>query len=483
MLTREQFQKVYDQGPDTAFALIVTLQTTLDAQQQQIAALTTRVKELEDRLGTDSHNSSKPPSSDGLAKKPVSLRTKTGRRSGGQKGHPGRKLEFAEKPDTTLVHRATQCDCCGEALSEAPTTLMDRRQVFDLPPLRLLVTEHQTHACVCPHCHTLNHGVFPDAVSQPVQYGPSLLSLGVYLMEYQLLPYARTNQLLADLFGSAPCEGTLANALATCHSNLADVETKIKEALVRARAVHVDETGIRVNQKLHWLHVASTDALTFYSPQEKRGRVAIDAIGLLNLLEGTRIHDAYPSYLSISGCYSLCNAHLLRELIGLWEQTPQTWMQRMIALLVALHRAEKAAKEAGETCLDEDYLQRAVRLYDKIVERGLKENPPPENNAKRGKTKKSAAGNILERLNRHQAAILRFAFDFSVPFDNNQAERDLRMVKVHQKVSGCFRSVEGSKIFCRIRGYLSTLRKQGRDVLTALHNTFLGCPDIPQLTV
>ncbi len=196
-------------------------------------------------------------------------------------GHPGRKLEFAEKPDTTVVHKPTQCDHCGGSLAEAPTTQTNRRQVFHLPPLRLVVSEHQTHDCVCPNCHTLNHGVFPERVSQTVQYGPGILSFGVYLMECQPLPYARTHQLLSDLFGSAPCEGTLSNARRTCYTARKVVETQINEAIVGASAVHCNETGIRVNKKLHWLHVASTDTLTFYSSQEKRGRIAIDSIGLL----------------------------------------------------------------------------------------------------------------------------------------------------------------------------------------------------------
>lgn len=474
MLPRDQFQILYDQGPAAVYALLV-------AMQQQIDALTARVAELEARLSKDSHNSSKPPSSDPPKPKPVSLRPKTGKPSGGQKGHPGTTLSFCETPDQVVWHRPPVCTGCGHSLADTKETEGERRQVFDLPPLRLVVTEHRTAACVCPQCQTKNQAVFPKGVSQPVQYGAGVLSFCVYLLHYQLLPYARTRQLFFDLFGHAPSEGTLATALSTGHTTLAPVEEAIQAGVAKACVAHLDETSLRVGKRLHWLHVSSTPHLTFYAPHKKRGRDALNEIGLLPHLGGVRVHDAWPAYLSYGGRFALCNAHLLRELIGLYEQTQQTWTPRLLALLLTLKRAKETAQARGEPALPPALLQRFLGVYDQIVARGLKLNPPPEPTNRKGRPNKSDARNLLERLDKHKQAVLLFAFDFRVPFDNNLAERDLRMVKVRQKVSGCFRSEDGLKQFCRIRGYLSTLRKQAQPILAALHSVFAGNPVYPKV--
>jgi transposase len=474
MLTRDQFQTLYDQGPDAVYVLLV-------AMQQQIDALTARVAELEARLSKDSHNSSKPPSSDPPGPKPVSLRQKTGKPSGGQKGHPGTTLSFVETPDQVFWHRPEVCTGCGHSLTDTKEAEVERRQVFDLPPLCLFVTEHRAACCVCPVCQTKNQATFPQTVSQPVQYGAGVLSLGVYLMHYQLLPYARTRQLFLDLFGQAPSEGTLATALSTGHTTLAGVEEAIKAGVTKAGVVHLDETSLRLQKRLFWLHVSSTPHLTFYAPHQKRGREALNEIGLLPHLGGTRVHDAWPAYLSYSGRFALCNAHLLRELIGLYEQTKQSWTQRLLTLLLTLKHAKEKAQARGESALPAALLKRFGGVYDQIVARGLKQNPPPEPTNRVGRPKNSEARNLLERLHKHKQAVLLFALDFLVPFDNNLAERDLRMVKVRQKVSGCFRSEDGLKQFARIRGYLSTLRKQGQPILAALQSVFAGNPVYPNV--
>lgn len=479
MLSREEFQLLYDQGPDAVYALLC-------AMQAQIDALNARVLELEARLSKDSHNSSRPPSSDGLKKpapKPRSLRKQTGRSSGAQPGHPGRTLERVANPDQTLLAGADTCTVCGHSLHGAQVLTQERRQVFDLPPVQLEVTEHQALSCVCPHCHSLSQGAFPADVTQPVQYGPRILGLGVYLMQYQLLPFARTQELLGDLFGQAPCEGTLASALSTCYETLAPVEAAIKEAVVHSEVAHFDETGIRVQERLQWLHVASNSTLTFYARHPRRGRTAFSDIGILPRFEGISVHDALASYLyqDYSCGHALCSAHLLRELLGLWETLPQTWMQRMRALLRSLNREKEAAQGAGKETLDPLLLMRYRVLYRRIVERGLKQNPVPERTGKRGRPLLGDTRCLLERLKTYEDAVLRFATDFLVPFDNNQAERDLRMAKVRQKVSGCFRSEAGADQFCRIRGYISTLRKQGSDVMTALRSAILNKPKYPCL--
>jgi transposase len=479
MIAREEFQRLYDQGPDAVYAHIVQMQAPIDA-------LSARVQQLEARLGKDSHNSSKPPSSDGLNKrapKPRSLRGQTGRSPGGQAGHVGRTLEPCQSPDQVVEHRPDACATCGACLVEAQASAQESRQVFDLPPLRLCVTEHRVLSCVCPHCHALTQGTFPPDVTQPVQYGPDILGLGVYLSQYQLLPLARTQELLVDLFGQGPSQATLGSALARAHQTLAPVEAAIKEAVTGAGVVHFDETGARVQATLQWLHVASTDRLTFYARHPKRGRQAFGDIGILPVFEGRSVHDGLSSYLceDYSCTHSLCNAHHLRQLLGLWETTQQTWTQRMSRLLCALNRAKETAQAAGQDALDPLLLERARHLYRRIVARGLALNPAPPPTGRRGHPAKGEARSLLERLQTHEDAVLRFAQDFAVPFDNNQAERDLRMIKVHQKVSGCFRTPEGADQFCRIRGYISTLRKQGSRVLTALRSVLGGDPIYPSL--
>ena len=491
MLTRDEFQALYDQGPDAVYALFQTLWATIALQQERITALeeqnarlSARVQELEARLSKDSHNSSQPPSSDGLNKpkpKPCNLRQKTGKRAGGQPGHPGHTLELVDNPDHTLVHAPSTCAVCGGSLQDALILSKKRRQVFELPPLKLEVTEHQSLSCVCPHCNLINVGTFPEEVTQPAQYGPKMLGLCVYLSQYQLLPLARTQELLVDLFGQSPSQGTLTSAIAACSRRLEPVETALKAALLRVGVLHSDETGVCVAKQLHWVHVACTSTLTFYAHHAKRGREAFTAMEVLPHFGGTSVHDCLSSYHDPTyGCsHSLCNAHLLRELLGLFETTQQTWPQRMSALLRSLKRAKEAAQSAGKSALDPVLLLRYQTLYRRIVARGLAKNPAPTRTGQRGRPANGICRSLLLRLEQREDAVLRFALDFEVPFDNNQAERDLRMVKVQQKVSGCFRSTDGADHFCRIRGYISTLRKQGSSILSALRSVFMGNPLYP----
>lgn len=493
MLTRDEFQAVYDQGADATYGLLQQMQRTIDALSVQVAQLSERIKQLEARLAQDSHNSSKPPSSDGLSKptpNPRSLRQQTGRPSGGQPGHPGRTLQMAEHPDVLVVHRPPVCAACGGSLEGAdiqiqPVQPLQRRQVFDLPPQRLQVTEHQVPVCLCPnpHCQALNQADFPAEVTQPAQYGPGVLGLGVYLTQYQLLPLDRAEQLLADVFGRGPCQGTLQTAIERCELVLRPVEDAIKQAVVDAPVVHFDETGVRVDKCLEWLHVASTGLLTFYACHAKRGREAFADIDVLPRVKGVAEHDAFHSYMAPSyPCkHSLCNAHLLRELLGLWENHHQTWTQRLSALLRSLYADKCRAQEAELSALAPERLQRYRQTYRRIVERALERNPRPEPTGQKGRPVRGPVRNMLERLDTHEEAVLRFAYEFAVPFDNNQAERDVRMLKVHEKVSGCFRTREGVERFCRIRGYISTLRKQGIDVRAGLCSVLRRQPFMPAL--
>jgi transposase len=480
-MTRDEFQALYEAGPDALFALFEQMQAT-------IAALTARVQQLENQLATKSHNSSKPPSSDGLGKKTKSRREKSGKKPGGQPGHSGQTLRMVPDPQHTVLHFPAVCPCCGEALAEVAATEVERRQVFDLPRVQVEVTEHQVGTKHCPRCGCAPRGEFPAWVTQPVQYGVGLLSLLVYLVVFQMLPWQRARELIADLYGVPIGGGTLAAAVERCFHGLAETAAKIREAIRRAKAVGFDETGVRIDGKPAWWHTASTPELTQYHVHPKRGRVGIEAGEILPEFAGTAIHDGWGAYAGYPCEHGLCNAHHLRELTYLVEREGQEWAAELSEVLVLAYCRVEEARAAGARELDAATREAIEAEYRRLVAVGWATNPAPteaaETNAspKRGRQAQSKARNLLWRLDRGEREVLAFVFDFDVPFDNNQAERDLRMMKVQQKISGGFRSEEGAHCFGRIRGYLVTMRKQAQPMLTAIENVFLGHPVVPSLS-
>jgi transposase len=300
------------------------------------------------------------------------------------------------------------------------------------------------------------------------------------LLNYQLLPYRRTRELLADLLGQPLAEGTLQAALLEAAQQLAPTSQAIRQAVQQAEVSHFDETGFYVAGKRQWLHVAATSELTYYAHHDKRGRRASEAIGILPEFSGIAIHDGWPAYLGYSCQHGLCNAHHLRELTFLEEEEQLGWAGKLKRLLVEM----KTAVAAGQSALSASQRQSFVRRYGRLLRQGLagESQKEPPASGKRGKKKQSKAKNLLDRLQQYRRETLRFMVDFRVPFDNNLAERDLRMMKVQQKISGCFRSEAGAGIFCRIRSYVSTMRKQGHNVLTVLKSVFAGQPIAPALT-
>jgi len=468
---REVIRAAYRQGEEAVIAFVESL---LKAQAEVIEKLEARIKVLEDQASKGSHNSSKPPSGDGFKKRPQSLRAQSGRKSGGQTGHPGSTLEWVEDPDEIEQQVIEVCQGYGASLLERPIVEWQCAQVHDLVPIEIRVKEHQVAVKECECCGQRNQAAFPVGVSNRVQYGSRVRSLMVYLMDYQLLPSARVQELLSEVLGCSLSEGTLYETRQTCFELLAEVEADIFEALQQAEVAHFDETGLRVNGKLMWLHVASTQALTYYFIHFKRGSEAIDAMDILPQFEGTSVHDGWRSY-ALYGCvHALCSAHHLRELRFLMERYQQGWAEQMMTLLVTMKTAVEHTQAQGQTQLSVEAITRFEAQYQALIETGMTLNPANPIANSRGRPKQTPARNLLARLETHQAEVLRFIHDFRVPFDNNQAERDIRMMKLKQKISGGFRSAVRAQIFGRIRGYLSTLKKQGYLLLDTLEQLFLG---------
>ena len=491
-ISTEEIRACYAQGEEAVIVLVESLVTRINVVEA-------RIEVLENQKSKDSKNSSKPselfggsfprkrraPSADGFAKRTKSLRTKSGRKSGGQKDHPGSTLEWVEEVDEVFLHPVIDCTSCGRSLESVEVLNWSCRQLHELPPIKLRVHEHQAEKKCCPSCGVMNQGKFPVFVNSLVQYGAGLKGLMVYLMEGQLLPSERARELLEEVIGCEISEATLYNTRLRCYEQLAAVESYIKSGIQHAPVVHFDETGLRVKSKLMWLHVACNGWLTAYFIDPKRGQLAMDAIDILPNFEGVSVHDGLASYGKYDSTHALCNAHHLRELRFIVERYEQDWASDMITLLVEIKTNIAITLAAGETSLTLSQRADFERRYQEIIEAGLIANPPPPIDVdlppRKGRRKQSPPKNLLDRLQLHQSAVLLFMHDWRVPFDNNQAERDLRMMKLKQKISGTFRSLEGAQQFCRIRGYISTLRKQGIQVLHALRLVFMETPLFPSL--
>jgi transposase len=472
-----------------AIQAITQLHKRVEELQGVITSQQEHIKTLEARRALDSHNSNLPPSSDRFARPIKSLRQPSGKKPGGQKGHRGYHLQQVEVPDEILIHPVLSCSHCQHDLRAQHANLPEARQVIDLPAKRLWVIEHRVEEKQCPCCFHLSRAAFPANISAPAQYGKGIQAVATYLVEGQSIPYARTSQLLQELLGVQLSAGSIASFVKICHQSLAEVETSLKAALVKQQVIHQDETGVRVNKEGWWVHVCSTPSLTHYAAHPSRGRPAMDAIGIAPQFHGTSVHDGLQSYQGYCFTQALCNVHHLRELTFVEEELKQGWAAKMKKLLLSMKACVEQAKAVGSRELDWLLLAPLLTRYDAILAEGYQANPPPEKPKKSAQNKRTPgrpvqgpARNLLNRLSTEKWAVLRFLHDFAVPFDNNQAERDLRMIKVQQKVSGCFRTEAGVAMFCRMRSYLSTLRKQGIDLLAALQGALSGHPILPALT-
>ena len=390
---------------------------------------------------------------------------------------------MVETPDRIVPHRVDRCSGRGRSLAGQKPDRVERRQVHDLPEPKLEVTEHQAEVKTCPR-GWVTRAAFPPEAAAPAQYGPRVKSVAVYLGEYQLPPFDRLTEIMRDLFACESfSEGTLANFKADCSRRLEPVEAAIRDLAAAAPVAGFDETGARATGSLRWLHTVSTRLPTWYYGRKRRGAEAMDAAGILADYRGRAIHDCWKSYFDYDCDHALCNGHLLRELTFLWEEQNQKWAQAMIDHLLAIKAEVTTVSAAGLTALPSADQERFLKGYERIVKAGYAQNPvgAAQGPKRRGRRKRSKARNLLDRFRDHPGSILAFMRDFAVPFDNNQSERDPRMMKLRQKISGAFRSFQALVNFRRIRGYVSTARKNGLNALDALQRVFLENPFVPAI--
>ena len=465
-MSRDEIRAIYRQGEDAVVALIEMLIGRLNALEEEFAR-------FKAQQGKNSHNSSKPPSTD-WSRPPKSLREKSGKQSGGQVGHEGHSLKRNPNPEHVEEHLCTgQCEC-GRDKAQGKLRGYDSRQVFDIPKPKVETTEHraETRECKCGALHTAE---FPKGVDAPLQYGPRIRSTLVYFSQYQMLPQKRITDAMVDLFGVPISQGTINTAIEQAYHRLESTENAIKENIRGAPVAHADETGIYIAGKRLWQHTLGTARFTYFFCHRNRGIKAMSDNGTLRRFIGRLVHDGWVSYFDFDCQHGLCNAHHLRELVFLHEKHKERWAGTMIKLLCHIKKTVDRAKGAGRTALSPQTLRLYRARYEAIIATGNRKNPrKTDRNAlrRRGRIKQTPTRNMLDRLEKYAEETMAFMYDFRVPFDNNISERDLRMSKVKQKVSGCFRSMFGAQAFCRIRGYISTVRKHKLDVFDQIVKCF-----------
>ena len=444
--------------------VVSNLECQVKTLQEENAMLKVKLSKYEHPKNSD--NSSVAPSQDPF-RKTKSLRTKSNKPQGGQKGHKGSKLKMVETPDNLIFHTMTQCNSCGTDLPDDGVKY-NARQVFDIPVIKMQVTEHRTIHKKCSCCGKINKAVFPKELTQEAQYGVGLKSLCVYLQNYQMLPFARCSEFISDLTGHTISTGSLSNFQKQCFDDLQQYNENIRQQLLQSSILHADETGVRLNGKNSWMHVVSNKTISYFAHHLNRGKQAMNDIGLLEHYKGTLVHDRFSSYFSYSCAHSLCNAHILRDLIYVEETFDSSWAKEIRKLLIQA----KKDKEQNPN-LKAAYYSKIFDKYVNLI------RPVIQNYDK--KFKKTDEQRLAFGLEKHKYLFLKFIKQPNVPFDNNQAERDLRMIKVKQKVSGCFRSETHAQYFARIRGYITTLKKNKQKVLENIQLAFSKNPFLPEM--
>lgn len=464
---------------------IEQLEQQLRERDRIIEELRTLVKqlqeknqELEAQLVKDSHNSSKPPSSDGFKRRNYRKRPPSTKTSGGQPGHEGHTLQRSETPDSVAIHRPEVCPECQANLKEVPGDISEKRQVVDILPIQVIGTEHHMERVTCPQCGKVATGAFPPEVKAAVQYGPGVKSYGVYINQHQLVPLERTCEVLEDLAGVQVSEATVQSWVKEAAELAEPLLEKIREGILASPYMGGDETGMRIRGKLNWVHVASTDTLTYLAWHPKRGRKAMNAIGIWPNYQGKAMHDRLSSYDIYTCQHRLCKAHIFRDLTYVEEVEEMPWTGKMRSCLAAMHQAAQEWAREGKTSIPEPERMEYVQNYQALIDEGYRRLPAqiPPSPKKKGKPKQSKAKLLVDVLDKRREQVIGFLDDTAEEFTNNQRERDLRMIKVKEKISGGFRSDAGATAFCAIRSVVSSCRKQGHQALTSIRSLLLSEP-------
>ena len=470
-LSQEDLLDLCKNNPEAAADIITALLPLVE----KVQVLEAHIKELERQIDSNSKNSHRPPGSEPF-RKPKSER-KRGGRNGGQPGHKGTRLEIVQKPDEIVTHQVCECSECRHELNTTTPTHVIKRQVFDLPTPRIIVTEHQGEVKICPVCGKKTIAEFPHGVDAPTQYGDNIKSMVVYLNTQQLLPLERVTELIEAWTGHRISEATILHHIEQMQHAVKPCEQEIREQLLNSSVLNADESGLRVNGKLHWLHVVSNESYTYYSVHAKRGFAAIEDIGLLTEYDGVLVSDCYASYFNkaITALHALCNAHITRELQGVWDYDRLKWARDMKEFLLAVWDDTKERRGRNTPATTDEIVAIVHRMRDILLD-GERENVsltfPRSKRTKR--PAKHKAVNLWERIFYNHENILCFVVDDNVPFTNNQAEQDIRMIRVKSKISGTFRTTQGATAFASIRSVISSLRKQNRNVFASLAQILAG---------
>lgn len=478
---RQLMKQLEDQTAQNA-----ELRDTIANLNQTIAELRQTVSELKEQVDKNSKNSSKPPSSDGLKKLPVnkdrSLRGKSGKKQGGQEGHGGVYLSVVKDPDEVVTHMHCDCEHCSHrAECLATANVKERRYDVDAE-VHVKVTEHQQiQIAACPLHGGERKGQFPEEIKSLVQYGKNLQALVVAFNTVGAVSINRTHEILSSVFNIPLATGTIKNMVSRFAGSVAGTCERIRETVTGLGLIHCDETGSRVDGKTRWVHVASDQSYTYLTLSSKRGQIGMEEGNVLPHFKGIIVHDCWGSYWKYPNVtHAVCGAHLLRELNGVIENHPdQTWAPRFKELLLRMKKTKDKAVAKDKESLSYYYLHKFDQEYDDILRKANEENPLPDKTPnKRGRQKKTKVQNLISRLERYKASVCLFTQNFNVPFDNNQAERDIRMVKVKTKVSGCFRSEDGAKEYLTIMSYVGTAKKHGINAFEAIKSALYGNPEV-----
>lgn len=478
-MTKDEMNRQLLEQVHSLTATVDSLNATISAQTQLIAQLNQTIQELKEQLNKNSKNSSKPPSSDGLKKPaPKSLRKSSGKKAGGQDGHQGTHLAVISDPDEVVKHMPSACeDCPHYKMCKGTACVAEKRHVIDAV-VTVHVKEHQLlEIPICMLHGDTRKGAFPANVKAAVQYGENLQALAVALNTVGAVSVQRTHEILSGVFNIPIATGTISNMVKRCADSVSETVNKIKQKITGSGLGHFDETGTRVDKKLWWVHDASNCEYTYLDISPKRGHLGMEQCGVLPSFHGIAMHDCWASYWNYEDCrHAVCCAHLLRELTGVIENHPgQKWASAFINLLLEMKKAKDKAVEAGKESLSREHCHKFDEQYNELIRQAREKNPfPADTEKKRGRKKKGKILALVERLEKYKASVCLFIHNFNVPFDNNQAERDIRMIKVKTKVSGCFRSEDGARDYLKIMSYVGTAHKQGHNAYDAIRKAFSG---------